>query len=106
MMSLDILSLETVVTRIGGVLEAEVDGEVVALDIEKGTCYGLNKVGSRVSPDRGACANWRRMRDPSSEYLVEPPVCESQVLALIEDLRAAGLVAVHTDAGKARSIKQ
>ena len=48
MMSLDILSLETVVTRIGGVLEAEVDGEVVALDIEKGTCYGLNKVGSRV----------------------------------------------------------
>ena len=42
------LSATSIVTRTDGIVDAEVDGEVVALNIDKGTCYGLNKVGSRI----------------------------------------------------------
>ena len=42
------LSLTTVVARRDGFVEAEIDDEIVALSIEHGTCYGLNRVGSRI----------------------------------------------------------
>ena len=42
------LSLAAVVMRTNGFLEAEIDKEIVALSIEHGTCYGLNRVGSRI----------------------------------------------------------
>jgi hypothetical protein len=88
------LSPATLVVRSDGFVEAEIENEVVALNIEKGTCYGLNLVGSRV---------WRLLADPIrigdicarllGEYKVEPNVCERQVLDLLEELRAEGLIA-------------
>jgi hypothetical protein len=85
-----------VVVRGDGLIEAEVDGEVVALHIDKGTCYGLNKVGSRVwqlvaapTPIRDICATL------VSEYQVDPTTCERQVLDLLEELRAEGLVHIN-----------
>ena len=61
------------------------------LGIEKGTCYGLNPVGSRI---------WKHLANPIqiheicarllAEYKVEPSVCERQVLDLLEELRAEG----------------
>jgi hypothetical protein len=81
------------VVRTTGMLDAEVDGEIVALNIEKGTCYGLNPVGSRV---------WKLLAAPIrigdictkllDEYKVESDVCERQVLDLLEELRAEGLI--------------
>jgi hypothetical protein len=91
---LDSLSSTTVVARADGFIEAEVDGEIVVLSIERGTCYGLNRVGSRI---------WSLISTPSpvhdlcttllSEYKVEPDVCEREVLDLLEELRAEGLIA-------------
>lgn len=88
------LSSSSVVTRSDGFIEAEIDNEIVALNIETGTCYGLNRVGSRV---------WALIAAPSrvedvcarliAEYDVEPATCERQVLDLLEELRAEGLVA-------------
>jgi Coenzyme PQQ synthesis protein D (PqqD) len=85
-----------VVVRGEGIIEAEVDGEVVALHIDRGTCYGLNKVGSRV---------WQLVAAPMairdvcatlvSEYKVDPATCERQVLDLLEELRAEGLIHVN-----------
>lgn len=87
------LSLTTVVMRAGGFLEAEIDSEIVALSIEHGTCYGLNRVGSRV---------WTLLARPLlvrdlvatllTEYQVDPDDCEGQVLDLLEELRAEGLI--------------
>jgi hypothetical protein len=81
------------VLRSDGIIEAEIQNEIVALSIEKGTCYGLNLVGSRI---------WRLLADPIrindicarllAEYKVEPGVCERQVLDLLEELRAEGLI--------------
>ena len=87
------MSLSTVVGRQAGFVEAEVDNEIVALNVEQGTCYGLNRVGSRI---------WNLLARPArigdlcttliGEYKVDPAVCERQVLDLLEILRAEGLI--------------
>ncbi len=87
------LSPATMVARYSGFIEAEVNNEVVALNVENGTCYGLNLVGSRIwnlltAPVRiqDICARLQ------TEYKVEPGVCERQVIDLLEELRAEGLI--------------
>jgi Coenzyme PQQ synthesis protein D (PqqD) len=92
------LSPTTMIVRSDGFIDAEIDDEIVALNVEKGTCYGLNTVGSRIwsllaSPIRinDICAKLL------SEYKVEPKTCERQVLDLLEELRAEGMVATPED---------
>jgi len=78
-----------------GIIEAAIDGEIVALDVSKGTCYGLNRVGSRI---------WELIGSPvrvgdlciqlAAEFDVDPIVCEQQTVDLLEELRAEGLVVV------------
>jgi hypothetical protein len=87
------ISSNTVVMRNGGLLDAEIDNEIVTLNIETGNCYGLNKVGSRI---------WSNLAAPiqvsdlctrlMSEYKVEPATCENQVLELLAEMRAEGLI--------------
>jgi hypothetical protein len=84
----------TVVACRDGFVEAEIDDEILALSIEQGTCYGMNRVGSRI---------WKLIAKPIricdlcvallAAYRVDPDVCERQVLDLLEELRAEGLVA-------------
>jgi hypothetical protein len=84
----------TVVACRDGFVEAKIDDEVVALSIERGTCYGMNRVGSRI---------WNLLEKPIrisdlcamlvAAYRVDPDVCEQQVLDLLEELRAEGLIA-------------
>ena len=95
MRDLDSLSSDSLIVLNGGLVEAEVDGEVVALSIEHGTCYGLNRVGSRI---------WKLIEKPIriselcaallAEYKVEPDVCEREVLDLLEQLRAEGMISL------------
>ncbi|MBI1329292.1 MAG: lasso peptide biosynthesis PqqD family chaperone [Alphaproteobacteria bacterium] len=87
------LNTDTVIVRSDGLIEAEVDGEVVALSIDQGTCYGLNKVGSRI---------WALIATPMkvgdlcnqlvAEYDVDMATCERQVLDLLEELRAEKMI--------------
>lgn len=89
------LSSASTVLQSDGIIAAEVDNEIVALNIEKGTCYGFNPVGSRI---------WKLLINPIriesvcatllAEYDVEPTVCERQVLDLLEDLHAERLITV------------
>ena len=74
-------------------MESEVDGEVIALDVEQGQCYGLNSVATRV---------WQLLERPASideisdtlvgEYDVGEEDCRTQVRQLVDDLVSAGLV--------------
>jgi len=76
-----------------GFIETEVNDEIVALSIERGTCYGMNRVGSRI---------WSLLAKPIrisdlcatlvASYRVDADVCERQVLDLLEELRAEGLI--------------
>lgn len=88
-----ILSSSTLVERKGGLIESEIDREIVALNIESGICYGLNGVGSRIW---GLLAKPIRISEICtilvSEYEVEPDACESEVIDLIEHLLDEELV--------------
>lgn len=93
MANLDRITLDTFVARNEGFVEAEVNHEIVALNIERGTCYGLNRVGSRV---------WQLLTTSTrvadlcvalvDEYNVDFEVCGAQVLDLLEELRAEGMI--------------
>ena len=84
----------TVVACRDGFVEAQIDDEIVALSIEHGICYGFNRVASRIWTLLGQST---RIGDLCatlvSEYSVDPDVCERQVLDLLEELRAEGLIA-------------
>lgn len=89
------LSSHSIVTRNGEVVDAKIDGEVVAMNMDSGTCYGLNMVGSRVWDLLGnrihvsdVCAKL------NAEFEVAPDVCERQVLALLEELHSEKLISV------------
>jgi hypothetical protein len=88
------LSSAAVIERTNGFIEAEIDDEIVALSIEHGICYGFNRVASRIWTLLGRST---RIGDLCatlvSEYSVDPDVCERQVLDLLEELRAEGLIA-------------
>lgn len=100
------LSSATVVVRNAGFMDAEVDQEIVALSIEKGICYGLNPVGARI---------WRLLANPIcvadifkslvSEYQVDPGTCEREVLDLLEQLRAEGMIGASAEAGPEAAAK-
>jgi hypothetical protein len=90
------LSSASIVVRRSNVVEAEVDGEVVALDVDKGTCYGLNKVGTRI---------WKIIVEPSrvgdlcsqlaTEYQVDNDTCERDVIGLLEELLREDMIEVN-----------
>lgn len=81
------------VQRRAGLIEAEVDGELVALHVDNGTCYGFNGTATRI---------WAMIEEPKKlselrdalveEYDVAPDVCEAQLLDLLKDLEGDGLV--------------
>jgi len=92
------LSPKTLVVRNPGLVEAEIDREIVTLNIETGNCYGLNSVGSRI---------WKLLAAPIragelctqliAEFEVEPSTCERQVIELLQELRAEGLISALPD---------
>jgi len=81
------------VSRREGLVEAEVDGEIVALHVDKGTCYGFNQTATAV---------WKLLERPrrldeicdalAGEFEVDPGECERDVLALLKDLETDGLI--------------
>ena len=74
-------------------LEADVNGEIVALHIDKGQCYGMNEVASRV---------WALLAEPVSldqicetltqEYEIDQATCAAEVGELVGELKSEGLV--------------
>ena len=92
------LSLTTLVVRNPSLVEAEIDREVVTLNIETGNCYGLNSVGSRIW---NLLAAPIRARDVCTkliaEFEVEPNTCEREVIELLQQLRAEGLISTLAD---------
>lgn len=89
------LSLESRVVRTGEAITASVDDELVMMDVEAGTYYGLNSV---------AAAIWKLLSTPttvhelctalSQSFEVPSEQCTAEVLEFLEHLQAKGLVQV------------
>jgi Coenzyme PQQ synthesis protein D (PqqD) len=87
------LSVSSLVVRSNTFIDSEIANEIVALNIERGTCYGLNRVGSRI---------WKLLAAPVQiselckilvhEYNVDLSVCETQIIDFLEELRSEGLI--------------
>ena len=82
------------ISRREGLIQAEVDGELVALHIDNGTCYGFNVTATRI---------WSLIEQPRlfselkeillGEYDIDSDTCEKQLGEMIAELERDGLVA-------------
>ncbi|WP_037501116.1 PqqD family protein [Sphingomonas jaspsi] len=83
----------TLLVRDDRVLFSEIGDDIVALDVGRGQCFGMEDVSATV---------WRLLAVPTSldslceelmaAYDVDPDICRRDVAELIERLRAEGLV--------------
>lgn len=74
-------------------ITADMDGELVMINIERGNYYGLGAIGSRI---------WQLLENPvrvdelcrqlTTEYQVDPQSCEADVIGFLQQLQQAGLV--------------
>lgn len=84
---------ELVASRKSGLIEAEVDGEMVALHVENGTCYGFNGTATRIWAMLDQPRRVSELRDALlGDYDVDAQTCEAQVIDLLRELERDGLV--------------
>ncbi len=89
---------ELLARRLPGLIEAEVDGELVALHIENGTCYSFNETAAHI---------WALLDRPRSvtdicdalarDFEVDSTTCGDQVVLLLRDLEKDGLAVLETE---------
>lgn len=94
----NVISGHSIISATGDQVSTELDGEAVILHLKSGIYYGLNSAGARV---------WNLIQEPITvsdirdailkEYEVEPDLCERDVLALLDELAAHGLVQVRDE---------
>jgi hypothetical protein len=79
-------------------ISSDLGGEAVILNLKSGVYHGLNEAGARI---------WNLIQQPKfvkdikqvllEEYEVEPEVCISDLLALLDNLKDAGLIEVKNE---------
>lgn len=79
--------------RAASLLEADLGDELMALDVDGGTCFGFNPVATGV---------WRHLTSPKSfdelketllaEYDVGGEQCSQELQVLLDDLLEKGLI--------------
>ena len=75
------------------VVSRELEGEAVILNLESGVYFGLNEVGARIWALIQQYGSLRKVLEAmQQEYEVAPQVLENDLLQLIEQLQARGLV--------------
>jgi hypothetical protein len=88
-----ILVQDMLVRRRDGLIQAEVDGELVALHIDNGACYGFNVTATRVWALIESPRRLSEIKDTLlSEYEVDPDTCRAQLIDLLRELESDGLV--------------
>jgi hypothetical protein len=89
------LSLNASVAWSPDVITREVEGELVLLDLESATYFGLNQVGSRMWALLGDLGSLGKVCEVMErEYAVPRAQLERDVLALARKLRDKGLLRV------------
>jgi len=80
-------------TRNSTTATAEVDGQLVALDINAGICFGLNEVATTIWKLLDQHCDVADLCDALLDiYEIDRRTCEEQTLALLRELVDIGLV--------------
>jgi len=88
-------TLQDVITISPDVVFRDLDGEAVLLNLETGTYFGLNEVGTRMwNLLQQHSALQRVFENMQEEYEVAPEVLEQDLLRLVGQLCAQGLIRV------------
>jgi hypothetical protein len=84
---------EPIATRATALMETAIDGDLVALDVERGTCFGFNATATRI---------WTLLETPQTvsalvetlgrEFAVDRDRCRAEVEALLRQLQGQGLI--------------
>jgi len=91
----DNVSLESSVAIGEDVMSRDLEGEAVILNLESGIYFGLDKVGTRIWSLLQEDGSLRRAFETiQQEYNVAPEKLEGDLLRLVEELRAKGLLSV------------
>lgn len=93
----DTLSLESRVRISAGVVSQSMDDETVMLDLDRGTYYGLDPVGTRTWDliREQPCLSLQTILDTLlDEYDVDEDQCSQDLRALVSVLQTKGLVEV------------
>lgn len=86
-------SLDAIVVAARTQVSSILGGEAAILDTARGVYFGLNSVATRVWGLIQQPRTVRELRDSLvSEYEVEAERCESDLLSLLNELLAAGLI--------------
>jgi hypothetical protein len=93
-----VISLKTIVVASKENVSCALGDEAAILHMSSGVYYGLDPVGARI---------WKLLEQPKSvedlrtaivdEYDVESAKCESDLLSLLEKLRAEGLIEIQSE---------
>ena len=87
------ISLETAFTVPEEVVFRDLSGEAVLLNLETGTYFGLDPVGTRAWHLVTECGRLERVFERLlAEYDVEPDALRADLIALFEQLATHGLV--------------
>jgi len=77
------------------VVSRDLDGEAIILNLESGTYFGLDYVGTRIWALLQEDGSLRRTHELlKHEYDVEPERLEADILRLVEELRSNDLLSV------------
>ena len=87
------INLNTTLQRRADLISADMDGDVVMLDVEKGKYFGLNAVGAHI---------WEAIETPQNvsdlctqvetAFEVSRDVCETDTLAILKDMHGRGML--------------
>jgi hypothetical protein len=81
------------VVRNENIPTGEVDGEMVALDLDKGSCFGMDGIGSEIWALAATPVTLAEIADAlTARHEVSREQCISDVAPFIDDLLAEGLL--------------
>lgn len=90
---------DPLVSRRSGLIEAELDGELLGLHVDQGVCYGFNVTATRIWALIEEPKRLSELRDALlAEFEVDRETCESQLRELLAGLEADGLIAMEQPA--------
>ena len=91
---------DPLVRRRGQLIEAEIDDELVGLDVEEGTCFGFNATATRVWSLLETPRRVSELRDALlAEYDVDAAQCEHELHELLRALEQDRLIEIEPAGG-------
>jgi Coenzyme PQQ synthesis protein D (PqqD) len=95
------ISTDSIIVVSRDQVSCELAGEAAILDLKQGVYYGLDQVGSTVWQMLSEPRRVSEIRDELLElYDVEPEQCAADLIRLLDDLSARGLIQLVDDASQ------